>query len=107
MVVRKDEGHTPKARADRRLGPRCGHNPEENGAGSIRKKSGETECTVKTIQKSQNDGEFSRQKGPFLTNFERCQKSDKNWSILRLNCSKKTPFFATTKSGTKSTSRTG
>ena len=69
--------------------------------------SGETECNVKTIPKSQNDGEFLQQKGPFLTNFERCQKSDTNWSILRRNKANKTAFFVTTQCVTKSMSRTG
>ena len=66
-----------------------------------------TEYPVKTTSKDQNNGEFLQQKGSDLVDFRGRQKSDKNWTILRLNCSKKRPFFATTKNGTKSTSRTG
>ena len=66
-----------------------------------------TEYPVKTTPKDQNNGEFLQQKGSDLVDFRGRQKSDKNWTILRLNCSKKRPFFATTKNGTKSTSRTG
>ena len=71
------------------------------------KKSGETECLAKTTPKSQKDGVFWQQKGPFLANFEGCQKSDKKWTIFRLNKAKKRLFFATKKSGTKSTVSNG
>ena len=57
----------------------------------------------KNDPKYQNDGEFLQQKGPCLANFEGCQKSDKKLTILRLNKAKKTPFFATKKSGRFST----